>query len=459
MEETETIAALSTGKGNAALAIIRISGKKTFEILAKCLKPEKRFLRSQEKEIRLYQFYNKKTGKTVDEITAIKYISPKSYTGEDMVEIICHGGEIVIDEILSCLLKDGISIAKKGEFTKRAFLNGKIDLIKAEAISQIVQCNSRKQYSVAVDVYNKGSGQKKLFQWKEKIKSIIVDCEAHIEFPEEDDILGKKKEYLNKLKDIYNDIEKEIKSREKIKTIERGISIPIVGIANAGKSTLFNKIIGFDRVLVHHEEGTTRDAVSEEVIIGGERIKVIDTAGLSETKKQVERMGIKKTWENIKNSIGVIWVTPANKDLQEKEKEILQTVKKEKILGIISKKDLNNGEKKGKTLEKMKIPYIVVSLIKDNEKEKIMVFIKKYVEKLINDNEIENGIICTKRQEEIIIRIMKKIKNVSGKMDVLGEEIISHEMRLILKDLGEYVGETKNEDILNEIFNQFCIGK
>jgi tRNA modification GTPase len=458
MEENETIAALSTGKGNAALAIIRISGGKTFEILAKYLKPDKRFLRSQEKEIRLYQFYNKKTGKTVDEITAIKYISPKSYTGEDMVEIICHGGEIVIDEILSCLLEDGISIAKKGEFTKRAFLNGKIDLIKAEAISQMVQCKSRKQYSVAMEVYN-GSGQRKLFQWKEKIISVIVDCEAHIEFPEEDDILGKKKEYLNKLKDIYNDIEKEIKSREKIKTIERGISIPIVGIANAGKSTLFNKIIGFDRVLVYHEEGTTRDAVSEEVIIGGERIKIIDTAGLSETKKQVERMGIKKTWESINNSMGVIWVTPANKDLQEKEKEILQTVKKEKILGIISKKDLNNGEEKGKTLEKMKIPYIVVSLIKDNEKEKIMVFIKKYVEKLINDNEIENGIICTKRQEEIILRIMKKTKNVSERVDILGEEIISHEMRLILKDIGEYVGETTNEDILNEVFNQFCIGK
>jgi tRNA modification GTPase len=458
MEENETIAALSTGKGNAALAIIRISGGKTFEILAKCLKPEKGFLRSQEKEIRLYQFYNNKTGKTVDEITAIKYNSPKSYTGEDMVEIICHGGEIVIAEILTCLLEDGISIAKKGEFTKRAFLNGKIDLIKAEAISQIVQCKSRKQYSIAVEVY-KGSGQRKLFQWKEKIKSIIVDCEAHIEFPEEDDILGKKKEYLNKLKDIYNDIEKEIKSREKIKTIESGISIPIVGIANAGKSTLFNKIIGFDRALVYHEEGTTRDAVSEEVIIGGERIKVIDTAGLSETKKQVERMGIKKTWESINNSMGVIWVTPANKDLQEKEKEILQTVKKEKILGIISKKDLNNGEKKGKTLEKMKIPYIVVSLIKDNEKEKIMEFIKKYVEKLINDNEIENGIICTKRQEEIILRILKKTKNISEKVDILGEEIISHEMRLILKDIGEYVGETTNEDILNEIFNQFCIGK
>jgi tRNA modification GTPase len=195
------------------------------------------------------------------------------------------------------------------------------------------------------------------------------------------------------------------------------------------------------------------------VIIGGERIKVIDTAGLSETKKQVERMGIKKTWESINNSMGVIWVTPANKDLQEKEKEILQTVKKEKILGIISKKDLNNGEEKGKTLEKMKIPYIVVSLIKDNEKEKIMEFIKKYVEKLINDNEIENGIICTKRQEEIILRILKKTKNISERVDILGEEIISHEMRLILKDIGEYVGETTNEDILNEIFNQFCIGK
>ena len=458
MEENKTIAALSTGKGNAALAIIRISGNKAFEILSKCLNPSKRFLSSSPKEIHLYQFYNKKTQKIIDEVTAIKYVSPKSFTGEDMVEIICHGGEIVVDEIVSCLLKEGIALAEKGEFTKRAFLNGKMDLIKAEAIGQIIQCKSRKQHGVALEVYQ-GSGDRKIFKWKEKIKSIIVDCEASIEFPEEDDIIGKGKKYLSKLKDIYEDIENELKNREKIKAIESGISIPIVGIANAGKSTLFNKIIGFERVLVHHEEGTTRDAVSEEVIIGGERIRIIDTAGLSETKNQVERMGIKKTWEEINNGNGVIWVTPANKEIVDKEKEMLQKIKKEKILGIISKKDLNDGEKKSKTLKEMKIPYIIVTLINDDEKEKIILFIKEYVEKLLNDNEIENGIICTKRQEEIIIRIMNKIKNVFEKTDVLGEEIISHELRLILKDIAEYVGETTNEDILYEIFNQFCIGK
>ena len=375
-----------------------------------------------------------------------------------MVEIICHGGEIVIDEIVSCLLKEGISLAEKGEFSKRAFLNGKMDLIKAEAIDQIIQCKSRKQHGVALEVYQ-GSGDRKIFKWKEEIKSIIINCEASIEFPEEDDIIGKGKKYLSKLKDIYQDIKNELKNREKIKAIESGISIPIVGIANAGKSTLFNKIIGFERVLVHHEEGTTRDAVSEEVIIGGERIRVIDTAGLSETKIQVEKMGIKKTWEEINSGNGIIWVTPANREIVDKEKEMLERIKKEKIIGIISKKDLNDGEKKGKTLEEMKIPYIIVTLINNDEKEKIILFIKEYVEKLLNENEIENGIICTKRQEEIIIRIMNKIKNVFKKTDVLGEEIISHELRLILKDLAEYVGETTNEDILDEIFNQFCIGK
>jgi tRNA modification GTPase len=458
MQEKETIAALSTGKGNAALAIIRISGKKTFEILAKCLKPEKRFLSSKEKEIHLYQFYNNKNLKTIDEITAIKYASPRSFTGEDMMEIICHGGEIVVEEIVSCLLKEGITLAEKGEFTKRAFLNGKINLLKAEAIGQIIQSNSRKQYGVAMEAYG-GKGEKKLFKWKEKIKRILVDCEAKIEFPEEDDIIGGKKEYTNKIKDIYKDIEKEIKNRKKIKTVENGISIPIIGIANAGKSTLFNKIIGFERVLVHHEEGTTRDAVSEEVIIGGERIKIIDTAGLSETKDLVEKMGIEKTWDNINKSTSIIWVTQANKELHEKEKEILQAVKKDKILGIISKKDLNNGKKKVKTLKEMKIPYIVVSLINDDEREKILIFVKKHVEKIINKEETENGIICTKRQEEIILRMMNKIKNISEKAEVLGEEIISHELRLILNDIAEYVGEIKNEDIINEIFNQFCIGK
>jgi tRNA modification GTPase TrmE len=458
MEENDTIAALSTGKGNAALAIIRISGKKTFENLTKWLRPEKRFLRSALQEIHLYQFYNKKTRKTVDEITAIKYASPKSFTGEDMVEIICHGGEIVVEEILACLLSEGISLAKKGEFTKRAFINGKMDLLKAEAIGQIIQSKSRKQYSRAIKAYQ-GCGERKIIEWKEIIKSIIVDCEAHIEFPEEDDLLSKKREYIRKINDLYSAIKKEIKNREKINRIENGLSIPIVGIANAGKSTLFNKIIGFERALVHHEEGTTRDAISEEIIIGGERIRIIDTAGLSRTKNQIEKMGIQKTWENIDNGTMIIWVTPSNKEINEYEKRMIQKTKKEKILGIISKKDLNAGENKGKILKKMKIPYKIVSLIGDNETEKILQFIIEHVEKLLNENEIEHGIICTKRQEEILIRMMNKIKSITGKNEILGEEIISHELKFILNDMTELVGETTNEDIINEIFNQFCIGK
>ena len=269
-------------------------------------------------------------GRLEGEISAIKYVSPRSFTGEDMVEIICHGGEIVIDEILSCLLKGGISLAEKGEFTKRAFLNGKMDLLKAEAINQIIKSNSRKQYNIAIEMYQ-GSGEKKIFKWENIIKNIVVDCEAHIEFPEEDDILLKKREYLNKINNLYYDIKKEINKREKIKRIENGITIPIVGIANAGKSTLFNKIVGFERALVHHKEGTTRDAISEEVTIGGERIKIIDTAGLSKTKNQIERMGIKKTLENINHGNIIIWVTPSNKEINDFEKKIISKIKKEKI--------------------------------------------------------------------------------------------------------------------------------
>lgn len=458
MEENDTIAALSTGKGNAAMAIIRISGKKAFEKLGKLMKPEKRFLNSAPKEIHCYQFYDLENKRIVDGITAIKYASPRSFTGENMVEILCHGGEIVVEEILSCLLRRGIRLAKRGEFTKRAFLNGKVDILQAEAIGQIIQCNSKKQYQRAIEIYN-GNGERKIGEWKEKIKSILVDCEAAIEFPDEDDILSKKSNHIKKIKDVYSDIKKEIKSREKIKTIENGIAVPIVGIANAGKSTLFNKIVGFERVLVHHEEGTTRDAISEEILIGGERITLIDTAGISETKNEIEKMGIKKSWENIEKGSIIIWVTPANQKINEIEKGIIKKIKKRKILGIVTKKDLNTGEEKEEILKKMGFPYIVVSLIEEKESNKIQQFIINNIEKSINESEIENGIICTKRQEELLLRTIKKFERIRNKENFSSEEIISHELKNVLKDLDEFVGETTNENILNEIFNQFCIGK
>jgi tRNA modification GTPase len=457
-EDNETIAALATMQGKTALAIIRISGKKSFEIIKKCIFPEEKFVKASPKTINLYKFLNNQTKKIIDEITAIKYEFPKSYTGENMVEIICHGSIVVIEEILSILNKNGIRFAKKGEFTRRAYINGKMDLLKAESISQIIQCNGKWQYKNAMEMYS-GASKKKIKEMKNEIIEILAEIEAQIEFPEEDDVKGKKKENSKKIEKLLVKIEKEIEKREKVKIIDSGFIIPLVGIPNAGKSSLFNLIIGFNRAIVHHEEGTTRDAISEDVIIKGEKIKFIDTAGLNKTKNMIEILGIKKTWEYIDQGNLVVLVTPANNDIKDEEERIIELVGKEKIVAIISKKDINDTEKKKKILKNLKIQFIEACLIDENERSNIIDFIGSHIEEALKLNEDEYGIICNKRHEEIFLRIKKKVTEIIKKRDNNFEEIISFELKEILNDLEEFIGETNNEEILDSIFSEFCIGK
>jgi tRNA modification GTPase len=458
LENSDTILALATGNGNAALAIIRISGKQAIECVAECVLQKDRFLKIKAKEISLYQIVDKKENKRIDEVTAIKYESPASYTGENMVEIICHGGEVIVEEILSVLIKTNIRFAKRGEFTRRAYLNNKMDLMKAESINQIIEATNQKQINSAREMYY-GHSKDELFRWKEIIKKILIELEAIIEFPEEDDIKEKKNTYLYNMEKLDTIIEEEIQKRELVKQNSKGLIVPIVGIANAGKSTLFNLILGFDRVIVHHEEGTTRDAVSEEIIINGEKIKIIDTAGLNDTENQIELLGMKKTWEFVENADSIIWVTPSDKEITEKENRLLKEVKKEKISAIISKSDLNSGNEKKKTLKNNGISFLDTCFIRRSDRKKTVDFIGESIKKNRAFSNDEPAIICTKRQEEIITRIKKKLSPLMINGKTIGEEVLSHEFKGILNDLEEFVGETSNEELLSSIFSEFCIGK
>ncbi len=460
IEENDTIAALATGKGNAALAVIRISGNESIEKISRCLTQKEKFLKSSNNSIHLYQMYDSETKKPIDDITAIKYISPKSYTGENMVEIISHGGEIIIDEIMSNIFKTGIRFAKRGEFTRRAYLNGKMDLLKTESIQQIIDSRNRHELYSAIEMYQ-GNSKKKLFEWKDIIVSILAEIEAIIEFPEEDDtrFAENKKGYKNKIESLYAEIKEEIRKIEQLKIINQGILLPIVGIANAGKSSLFNLLLGFERSIVHHEEGTTRDAVSEEILLNGEKIKIIDTAGINKTDNQIEIMGIKKSWEFIGCSDLIVLVTPSNQEIKKEEIEILEKAGKERIIIILSKSDVDEGTKKKTVLNKIGIPFINACLIKENEREKVLEFISERIKGAYHIQYKEPGIIFNKRQEEIIFRINKKIKKIFENIEKTEEEIISLELKGILFDLDEFVGETNDEQILDSIFSSFCIGK
>jgi tRNA modification GTPase len=449
-----TIAALSTGKAKSAIAVIRVSGKESFSIVGKCLDPSRTFQKIAPNYIHLYRFFSPQSQRTIDQVTAIKYKAPNSYTGEDMVEVLCHGGEIIIEKILSEFLKNGAVIAEKGEFTRRAYINGKLDLVKAEAILGLIDSRAEKEYEAAIDTYMGGYKQK-LLQWKTAIKEIVRDIEAEIEFPEEDEVRKNKKEQIKKVVKIRKEIELEVKKKKKSEVIENGVNIPIVGITNAGKSSLFNLLLECDRSIVHWEEGTTRDMVGEDILLAGEKIRLLDTAGLRNTENPVEKIGIKKTWEYITNAALFIWVTPADNHITEHEKLLLK--EKGKIICVISKTDLISGKKKKEFCRTNVIPCIGACLTDKQEREKIIGFIGKQVEKILGSFAF-SYLIRNQRHRYLAERMAERLRAVE-KLSSSGAEIWSLYLRDVLNDIGEFVGETTSEEILESIFSEFCIGK
>lgn len=457
MEETNTIVALSSGKGNAAIAVIRLSGSKAIQIVDSCLSSKNLLSEKKSKTINVFSFLNPDDDSIVDQITAVKYDKPNSFTGENMVEIFCHGGEIIVEKIILMLLKKGAIYAEKGEFTRRAFLNKKFDLLQAESIAQMIDSKTEREYRKAIKGYF--GGYKNVFlKWKESIIKILIDIEAAIEFSEEDDIKKNNDNgEIKILKKIIKEIESEVNKKEKAKIIEKGINIPIVGVPNAGKSSLFNLILECDRSIVHWEEGTTRDTISEEITIGNEKIRLIDTAGLRETNNIVELQGIKKTNELISNAPIVVWVTPANINIDNNEVDLIKNVNSERIICIQSKVDLGINEEKNKWINKKKIKKVESCLLNNINREILIDFISTEIRERIGSIEIPE-FIRNKRQEECALKIAEYLKNAEQTI-LFQQEICAQYLKKALEQIGNFVGDITNEEVLNRIFSEFCIGK
>jgi tRNA modification GTPase len=453
MDENGTIVAVATPPGRGALAVIRISGRHAFTAAGECLAERNVFDQAPPRFSRLYHVKSPADRSLLDQVTAVKYAAPRSFTGEDMVEITCHGGPRLVREIVEALLGAGARGAARGEFTRRALLNGKLDLLRAEAIRGIIESESEAALACSRKLFTVAGHRFR--EWRETLLDISARVEARIEFEDDLDrqaILDERQ----KIECFFTLLSTDIRKKEKIKFLEKGPVLIIAGPVNAGKSSLFNLLVGFGRSIVHSEPGTTRDMVSETVRIGEHEVKLVDSAGIRESRHEVEREGIGRAREAIGEAAGVLWVTAADENLTAGEIAETGTVGNKILLCIVNKIDRAGGEEKEKAFEGAGFDTISVSMTEKINCEGMLSLLKEKVSELYDKVEIPD-LLFNERQEEIGRELCGEIGQALGEWE--RPEIAAHFLKRAVSCLDEFFGTANPEEVMNRVFENFCIGK
>lgn len=461
MYEEGTIAAIATAQGEASIGIIRISGEKALEIATKIFRSErkKNFNNAEPRKMYYGSIIDPESNQIVDEVLVVYMKAPFTYTKEDVVEINCHGGIVPIRRILELILRHGARPAEAGEFTKRAFLNGRIDLSQAEAVMDLVSAKTEKGFDIAMSQLE-GTLSKEIKSMKDEVVEILAHIEVSIDFAEED-IDKIALNYLkNKCESIETKLKQLIKTAETGKIIKEGIKTVIVGKPNVGKSSLMNALLKENRAIVTEVPGTTRDAIEEQLIVKGFLLKIVDTAGIRETENIVEKIGIERTKELFNKADLVIFMIDSSKKLTSEDMQIIDLIKNRESLVIINKTDLETkidflmvkkllGEKR----------IIKTSLKENNGVEKI----EEYIVDMIYKGEVKTNddIVLTNARhknalERALTSIGEALESINREMAL---DFIEVDIRIVWESLGEITGETIREDVIDHIFSNFCVGK
>ncbi|MEA3307212.1 MAG: tRNA uridine-5-carboxymethylaminomethyl(34) synthesis GTPase MnmE [Elusimicrobiota bacterium] len=453
---SKTIIAPSTPPGFGAISIIRLSGKNAFSIASKFLYPKKKFINLKTKQTYILKVME--NGKLIDQVVSVFYKGPKSYTGDNIVEIFCHGSPYIIRKILTLAIKEGAREAEPGEFTMRGFVNGKMDLTQAEAVNDLIHSESSSSHSSAIS-HLRGEISGQIKDIKMGILNLLSEIEVRLDDSEEEMPEINFKNFLWKTKKIISPIQKLAESFEKGKFIKNGFKTSIIGIPNSGKSSLLNALLGYKRAIVTKISGTTTDTIEEKIDFSGISFVFTDTAGVKmNTKNPIEKEGIVRAIDFIKTSDIIIWVMDYSKKTCIHETEVARKIekhldtKKTQLIKVFNKSDLKHA----RPVEKGILP---ISCKKDTGIEKLKKLIVKRQEAIFGEE--SSAIITSMRHYQALNNSLTEMelfeKMIENKKIHL--ELAAEHLKSALNELSNILGETNSDELLSNIFSKFCVGK
>ena len=452
----DTISAISTAYGEGGIGIVRMSGSRSYEILSDIFD---NIDKVENRKLTYGHIRDPRDGRTVDEVLVAYMKAPHTYTGEDVVEINCHGSMVALRKILDVTLKEGASLAEKGEFTKRAFLNGKIDLSQAEAVIDLIKASSSSGFDVALSQLD-GSFGKNISEIRQKLVDILVDITVNIDYPDEDIeeiVYENLRENIFKIKE---DIDYLINTSDTGRILKDGIKIAIIGKPNVGKSSLMNRLLMENRAIVTDIPGTTRDVIQENMMIRNIPVILIDTAGIRETDDKIEKIGIEKSKETFNDADLILFLLNSGDAITDEDYSIMNRVANKNVLVLLNKSDMD------RKIETDRIKEILgdkTFLDTSMETGQGVEELKDIIEKMVYKGNLkqDNSLIVTNVRQLNLLRdasafLEDSLKSIDSNQPL---EFIEIDVKNTYDDLGAILGEEVGDDILNEVFSRFCLGK
>lgn len=450
----DTIVAISSAIGEGAIGIIRMSGSESLNTLKKIFSPTSDF-----KSRQMYYGVIKKEEIVLDEVMVVYMAGPKTYTKEDIVEIYCHGGIISIKRVLDCILELGVRMAEPGEFTQRAFLNGRLDLSQAEAVMDLISAKTEKGFDLA---YNQleGSLSHKIDNIRNKLMKVVAHLEVCIDYPEEDIEDMTYDEIENSFKAVQSELQSLLDHSDNGRIIREGIKIAIIGKPNVGKSSLLNALLKEARAIVTDIAGTTRDVIEEHLNIQGIPIRIVDTAGIRKTSDQIEQIGVERSKEIFNEADMILFVLNASEELSDEDRELIELVSGKKSIIIINKMDLETRIDWAHIEESFSDRSIIkTSLLKDQG----ILEVEQAIVDMVYEGDISTSndqLLSNSRHIQAVKEALKSIDGaLKATLDRMPYDFIEVDTFDCLEYLGKITGETIESDIVKQIFGNFCLGK